>query len=280
MRKLVPTLLLITLAAVAWPQAKKIDSINRRIGKATSDTQRINLKVAKLRILGGGNLDTALAFGRSLLADAKKIAYPEGEANTRLCLAGDYTFTGNYTAAKNNLDSAKTILLRGSDTIALGDMYGRYGMMYSMQNKFAIAHTFYNKAIEVIRSKSKKHTLLSTILQNNAIAYQQESNFPMALSNYQQALRITEQLNDIEGAAYIYLNIAITYNSLSENKAAEQFYLKAIATAKKLQLKNVLAYAYANISSLYGDLKKLDEQYDFAMKAAALGEELGDKGIE
>ncbi len=92
---------------------------------------------------------------------------------------------------------------------------------------------------------------LRTTLQNSAIAFQQESNYPQALTSYQQALNIAEQQNDLDGEAYINLNIGITYTSLDENKRAEEAYFKAIVIAQNLKLKNVLYTVMPNDSLVW-----------------------------
>ncbi|MEO8414762.1 MAG: tetratricopeptide repeat protein [Ginsengibacter sp.] len=263
----------------AEAQTKAIDSLNLLISKSKSDTQRINLKTEKLRVLSNGNLDSAIAFARNIIEEAKRTNYKKGEAAARISLAGDYCFAGEYAVAKENLDAARRILSNITDSASLGKMYDCYGMMCSMQNKFDTSHTFYKKAIEIATLQNDK-SLLLTILQNDAIAFQQQSDYPQALTNYQNALKVAEQIHDEEGQAFIYLNIAITYNSLDESKRAEQSYLKAVDLAKKLNLKNVLAYSYANLSSLYSGINDFKKEYDFGIKAAILGKEIGDKGIE
>ena len=279
MRVLVTAILLLLWAINIQAQNKQVDSINALISKSTSDTQRINLKVAKLRVLAHINLDSAIAFGNNLIKEAQKINYKKGEANARIRVAGDYCFTGNYAMAKENLDAAKKLLSQITDSTTLASMYGNYGMMYSMQNKFDTSHAFYQKSIDISRLLNDQDAL-STSLQNNAIAYQQQSNYPQALINYQSALNASEQINDEIGEAYIYLNIAITYNSLDESVRAEQSYLKAVEFAKKFSLKDVLTYSYANLASVYADQKNFNKQYNAAITAATLGNEIGDHGIE
>ena len=273
---LIVTLLLV--GRFSYSQNGKIDSINRLISKAASDTQKVNLIISKIKILGHNNLDSAIALASKTIETAQHLNYTTGEANLRVLMAGDYCFKGNYSAAKQNLDVSKRLFSKTKDP-SLGNMYDTYGFMYSMQNKLDSGHLFYQKGIAAAESKNDK-SMLSTLYQNNAIAYQQQSNFPQALSYYQKALGISIQSHDEESAAYIYLNIAITYNAIDDNPRAEQYFFKAEGTAKKLNLKNVLAYTYSNLSSVYEGMNRYKEQYYFAMKAATLGKEMGDEGIE
>jgi signal transduction histidine kinase len=279
MRLVLPILIVIFYAVHVQAQNKQIDSLDNLITKASSDTQRINLKIEKLRLLASGNLDSAIAFGSKVIDEAKKINYKQGEAKARIKLAGDYCFYGNYEAAKNNLDSSKMILSQINDSLTLGNLYNIYGMMYSMQNQFDSSHPLYERAIDIISRQNDK-TSLSSMYVNNGIAYQQQSNYAQALTNFQQALNVSEQAKDEEGEAYVYVNIAITYTSLNDLKRAEQSYLKAINLGKKLNLKNVLAYSYANLASVYESLNDYDKEYSFSMQASVLGKEIGDKGIE
>ncbi len=279
MKSIIQMFCLLFLAYTSYAQSNKTDSLNHLINKATSDTQKINLKNEKLQTLSSGNLDSAIAFGHNVINEAQKIKYKKGEAKARITVAGDYCFSGDYITAKAYLDTVKIILSQVTDSVNLAKMYDTYGIMYSMQNKFDTSHSFYKKAIDILHLQKDK-SLLSTVFQNNAIAYQQESNYAQALTNYQNALQVSEQMNDEENEAYIYVNIAITYTSLDENKRAEASFLKAVDLAKKLNLKNVLAYSYANLASLYSDIKDYTKEYNFGMKAATLGNEIGDKGIE
>lgn len=262
-----------------FSQNKKLDSLDKLIASAKSDTQRINLSIEKMLLLNNINLDSGVAFGNRIIADAKRIHYLKGEARARIGVAVDYCFKGRYDSAKLYLDATRIILQQTSDSIALARMYNAYGTMYGMQSKFEEGSDYYAKAAEIAQQVGDIK-LLGTIYQNTAIGYQQQSNYPKALEYFQKAMDAAEKKNDERGMAYIYINLAITYNSLDDNKRAEENYKKAIESGKKLNLKNVEAYAYANLASLYADLKKYDQEYDYSMKAAALGAQMGDDGIQ
>ena len=218
MKRLVILLLFFHFSNYAPAQTAAIDSLNKLISKASSDTQRINLTISKMGVLGNINLDSAIALAIKTIEEAKKINYKKGEVALRIKLAGDYCFTGKYPAAKENLDIAKQILLEIKDSAEFGRLYDVYGFMSSMQNKFDSGHLFFEKAIAAATLSNDK-AMLNTIYQNDAIAYQQQSNYPQALANYQKALKISEQLNDEETEAYICLNIGITYNTLDDTKS-------------------------------------------------------------
>ena len=66
-------LLMILTASLAFGQNAKIDSLNKLISKATSDTARINLEMKKINIISNLNLDTAIAMGLQILKKQGKL---------------------------------------------------------------------------------------------------------------------------------------------------------------------------------------------------------------
>jgi two-component system, NtrC family, sensor kinase len=270
---------LLAIYGFSYAQNKKIDSLNRLINKATSDTQRVNLKIKKIVLLSNENLDSANALAAKTIEEAKHIGYKKGEAIARIRMASNNCYKGNFATAKENLEISNQLLTQLKDSAAISEMYNCYGTMYAMQNKLDSSHFFFDKGI-AISTVMKDDEMLSTLFQNNAISFQQQSNYAQSLVNFQKALQIAEKRNDETDKAFIYLNMAITYNQLNDTARSEQSFLKALRFAEKLDLKNVEAYAYANLSALYAGKNRYAEQYSYGMKAAALGKQLGDAGIE
>ncbi len=273
------TYVLLSSTCFCFAQNSKTDSLDRLIHRATSDTQRINLMVEKIRLLTSDNLDSSIALAAKTIEEARRIHYQQGEASARIYQANNYCFTGNYTAANENLTISNQLLAKAKDSAKLTNLYNVYGTMYAMQNKYDSSHYFYKKGV-LIATHTADRSMLSTLFQNDAISYQQQSNFPLALQNYQKALQVAEERHDEEDEAYISLNIGITHAALGDTARAEPSFFQAIRLAQKLDLKNVQAYAYANLSSMYSDQNKYAEQYSAGMKAAALGKQISDAGIE
>jgi two-component system, NtrC family, sensor kinase len=273
------SVLLILSVTLIFGQNSKIDSINKLIVKATTDTGRINLKLKKLSIVTGINLDSALAQGLKILEETKQMNYYRGEVEVRQRLASSYSFKGNYKAAADQLHYLEHFIKPSKDSSDFGELYGNYGLMYDFQNRYDTAIPFYEKAINILERTGNTHLLLGNYI-NIASAYQQESNYPMALLYLQKTLKISEGIKGGEiHEAYAYVNMAIIYALMNKPANAEQTYLKAIALGKKNELRDVELYAYSNLSSLYIDEKQWDKVYEFAMKAVVLGEQMGDQGI-
>ena len=63
------------LSSILYSQNPKIDSLDRLISKASTDTGRINLMIKKIYFLNENNLDSAVALGKRTIEEAKKINY-------------------------------------------------------------------------------------------------------------------------------------------------------------------------------------------------------------
>ena len=62
----------------AQTQNSKIDSLDRLIIKAKTDTAKINLSIKKISILNEVNLDSAISYSKKTIEGAKKINYKKG----------------------------------------------------------------------------------------------------------------------------------------------------------------------------------------------------------
>ncbi len=104
MLKISTTILLFSFCIeLSHAQNNKIDSIDRLISKATTDTQKINLINKKIGILSTINIDTSISLGKKNIEEAKKIKYRKGEAEARIKLASNYCIKGEFEAAEENL---------------------------------------------------------------------------------------------------------------------------------------------------------------------------------
>ncbi|MEO8763262.1 MAG: tetratricopeptide repeat protein [Ginsengibacter sp.] len=278
--KIAAYLLVIILSGPAvFGQNSAMDSLDRLIAKATSDTARINLELKKIHIMSNINLDTTITMALKTLEESKKINYYKGETNARIILINNFIFKGNFKSALEQLKYLEHFIKPSKDSSDLIDFYGASGFFYSEQNKYDTSILFYEKAIKIAERSGNTDGLMTNYI-NIGIAYQQQANYPMALSYQQRTLKIAGELKDEIDEAYAYVNMGITYANLGDAVRAEKNYLNAARLGKKNGLKNVELYAYTNLASMHIDEKKWAKVYEFGMKAAILGDEMGDRGVQ
>ncbi|CAN5412206.1 hypothetical protein BH10BAC2_BH10BAC2_42220 [soil metagenome] len=279
MKILLAVMSIFFLSVTCSAQKSVIDSLDRLISKAGSDTARINLFNKKIALLSNVNIDTAISLGKSTLEEAIKINYKKGEGAARIKLANNYCFKGEYATAAENLRQAESIFKELKDSQYIAKVYAGYGMMYGMQSKYDTAIKYYQQSIG-IDERNKYLDEIARSYNNIAISYQMQSDFSKALQYQQKSLKIGEDKNDEVMQARTLLNMGLNYKTMGDTLRSEQSLLKAVEFAKKQHIKNVELYAYSNLASLYETKNDLQKAYDYAMKSAELGGEMGDQGIQ
>jgi len=259
-------------------QTSKLDSLNNLISKAKTDTDRINLNLRKISLLGKSDLNAAIALANAQLVNAEKINYYKGVLNLRSQLGNKYIFTGDYKKALENIHFLEKYI-KSEDSISYSGVYTMYGMMYGAKAMYDSSIFYYTKAIELCE-RIHYDVQLPSHYSNVAIGYQQLANYPMALMYQQKGLSLAQKTGDQENEANMLINIANTYQSLGDTAKAIQNFLNADEIAKKIHAKRIELYVYSNLSSLYIDTHDWEKAYDFAMKAANLASETGDVGQE
>ncbi|MFZ1799301.1 MAG: tetratricopeptide repeat protein [Chitinophagaceae bacterium] len=257
-------------------QTPKLDSLNNLIAKAKTDTDRINLNLRKISLLGKSDLNAAISLANAQVEIAEKINYYKGVLNLRSQLGNKYIFTGDYKKALENIHFLETYV-KPEDSISYSGIYTMYGMMYGTKAMYDSSIFYYTKAIELCE-RLHYDVQLPSHYSNIAISYQQLANYPMALMYQQKGLSLAQKTGDHENEANMLINIANTYYSIGDTVKAIQNYLNADEIAKKIHAKRIELFVYTNLSSIYIDTHDWVKAYDFAMKAANLASETGDVG--
>jgi len=272
-------LLIIFKSALLQAQNQKLDSLNRLIRTETDPKARIKHMMEKADLLAIINLDSAISFNLKIVAESKKIKYGLGQEEAMLKLVHNYTFTGNFRAALQQLDNLRRYVEQKQDSGSFANYYSVAGLFYGMQSKYDSSIYFYEKAIPLYEKIGNRERTGQSA-SNLAIGYQQQSNYPKTLFYQQKALKIQEEDGDISGQAYTLVNMANTYQNMGDNIRAEKTFLKSIELAQKKQLTNVELYAFTNLSSMFLEMEQWQKAYDYGMQAAELGGKMGDKGIQ
>ena len=263
----------------ACAQTAKVDSLDRLIRQARTDTGRINRMNEKLKLLDDINLDSAVRMGRRTIREAQRIRYKQGEALARLRLARNLNFKGNYPEARQNLLLSEAISLSISDSLQLGKAYNIFGAMYGMQSKYDSSLLYFQKS-QRIAENIGNHKDLHAIYSNIGISYEMLSNYPLSLQYLQKALTLAESDKDYTSQAYCLLNLANVYNHVDDRRGAEMRFTQALRLAKRENLKTVELYVYTNLAAIYNEKRTARLSYTYSMKAASLAKAIGDPGIE
>lgn len=114
-------------------------------------------------------------------------------------------------------------------------------------------------------------------LGNIGNVYWNMSDFPKSLDFQLRSLKLKEELGNKEGVAKTYGNIANIYNSLGDKDKSLFYNLEAIKIFKTVGNKKNLGIAYGNIGLIYEERNQHQMAIDYFNRSLKIGEELGDK---
>ena len=117
----------------------------------------------------------------------------------------------------------------------------------------------------------------AVIYNDLGLVYEIRGLLDKAVEYYQKALKINEELGNIEGMASEYCNLGNVHQRRWKLDKAEEYYNKALEINKALGRKRGMARDYSNLGIVYqtrGDLDKAVEHYN---KALEIDEALGHK---
>ena len=118
----------------------------------------------------------------------------------------------------------------------------------------------------------------ATALKNIGLGYRKQGKNLDALENYNQSLKIFEQIKDYAGMANLYSNIGVIYYKQGDDAKALENYLQSLKFSELAGDKFRIFIALNNIGGIYFDKKATyNKALQYYLKALPLCEELGKK---
>jgi signal transduction histidine kinase len=148
----------------------------------------------------------------------------------------------------------------------------------TMNSDPAKAMVYGNKGLALAKSinyplgEARNINRVGTILRANG-------RYADALSNYFQALKISQQLDDKEGVAKIYNSIGILYAEQNNSKLAITYYQKAREIAESIDNDRLIQIFLLNIGTDYAFLNQLDSAQFYTEKAFKLAQNSNSSNI-
>ena len=143
----------------------------------------------------------------------------------------------------------------------------------------SLATSIQNKATNSSEKRSaQKH--IANALNNIGFSVYLKADYPTALENYLNALKIYEHIKDKKGMAKCYSNMGIVYYSQHDFAKALYYYSEALKKAEEIGNKQIQLNNIANIGLLYSDNGNYEKALEFYFKALNMAEQLGNKEVQ
>ena len=193
-------------------------------------------------------------------ADAKKIGYKMGEAESYSNLSLIYYYQGKYNLQVDN--SLKAIRLFESIGAENKLAYEYAGFGYSIKRRNMPDALHYMRKGKSIAERINDTTSLLSIYNNYGVLKEMLNEPDSALHFYKKGLRLKEAVGDKQGIPYSLNNIAGIYAIKKDFAAAEKLFGKA------LQMRIALGdgVGIAENYTYFGDLHSAQQQYQKALQ--------------
>lgn len=279
LKRFLQILLFIFYTTVCHAQQHAIDSFNRLITKATSDTQRINLNIEKAYALININSDSSIQLYNKVIQESNTFNYKQGELRSTLDLAAIYAGNGDTILSKKMLSKASEFLKTIKDSTAVFDYYIAYGRLCNSEGKNDSSLIFFKKALAVIPTGSINRKLAYTYSLIGDV-YSESADVTKALVYYQKGISNGERVSDEYHEAYIYSQMAGIHYEIGDTVKAEQDFLYTIKLAEKISNVYFKSSACYGLSNLYIQKHKYTDAYNYAINGADLAKTIANQEIE
>ncbi|MBK9249524.1 MAG: tetratricopeptide repeat protein [Ignavibacteria bacterium] len=206
-----------------------------------------NLLAKANECINTGNFDEAETLAGELLAELEKI----GES------------TDTVTARQRDTTHCVALITLSSAKWRRGDY----------QTALALART----ALDFAEEKNLPDETNAKALGNIGIVYLNFSDYPQALTYYQKALAISEEIGNKKGTGGTMVNIGHVYGALGQNATALEYYEKALPIFDEIGEKLFKANALNSIGNVYLHLSDYAQALTYYQKSLAIDEEIGSK---
>jgi tetratricopeptide (TPR) repeat protein len=140
------------------------------------------------------------------------------------------------------------------------------------------AHAHFSASREVFRNLGYRREEAKAI-NNDGITLSEKQDYVHALSCFQEAISIQEDLGDTDDLRRVYNNIADTYHQLGDYPQAIVFYRKLLALAQDRGDPRFISTAYAGLAEASLAMGKADEARLNALAALKSADQIG-PGVE
>lgn len=233
----------------------------------------------------GSDFDSSRYYSALALGAYQKLVTAGGRADAlkvKEGYAGTLANIGNWHYYQSALDSA---IFYHKQAIAYSEQWGvekpkanslgTLSFIYLDQSKYEQALTMQLEALRAFEKLDNPEGISRSYQGIGEINCEYLNKCDLAISYYQKALKIKEEMGSERGMAYVFRLLGGAYEKLSDIDSAYYYYEKTIALAEKLGDKRLLVDGYSAMAVVAEKMGKSDaEQLAINLKHIQAAEEI------
>jgi len=212
------------------------------------------------------------------------LCYGGDEAAIRNNLAALYFSLGQYEQALDFAQQASVIYQKNIGKDYQGLKPQDFQLLHDILGKSALNPAFVRQSLAIRAGVGNAFSAESMVRQGEAVnlnnlgqIYSNQGNDKQALTLYQQALSIYQEINKSLGVAITLNNIAQIYTNLGQYDLALNFNQQALAIYQKEEDKAGIGVTLTNMGQIYQKQGKFTQSLDSLNQALVIQKTIGDR---
>lgn len=226
----------ISYSTESLSQNATVDSLKRVIRVAKTDTAKVNIYNHLAFEFKESYIDSSFYYTLKAEGLARKIQYNDGLASSAINQGNVHIILGEYNDAKKAFTKAQLI---------------------------------YQKLLDEDSGNKSYKNGLARSYASLGVIYSQESNYYVALENYQKALQLYQDIDQKNSISKVCNNIGVVYKSQGNNKKALDYFQKALKIQEQTGEQTV-PVTLTNIGVIYFEQNNLAKAIQYYNRAEKL----------
>jgi signal transduction histidine kinase len=242
-----------------------------------ADTVRVRLYASVSRQLARTDLDSAQLYGERALVLARRIGFPQGEAQASNNLAATYYYSGDYEKAQRLFEQTLRAARQAQNQLLIGHAYlGLGSVARALGNEES---TFaYNQQARTAYAACQPPNVrgLVLVLHNIANHYLDKEQTSKAAPLVRQALRLVQPTTDQSMKARLLNQLGLVQADQHQPDSAKASWQESIRLARSAQNISAEALALSRLGEISIQQHQPAAAQAYAEQALRLNRELGD----
>lgn len=252
------------------------DSLKAQLKLATKVEEQFKITAELTKLNTKTNPTLALTYAEELvrLADIDKSDSLINKAN--LNLGTVYLYFENFPKSLQFYFKVINNAKKDTDPDLLVSAFVNSGNVYTMQSDYKNGIAKYTKALDYLKGKTKINIARKAgVLNNIGGLYKEIKEYTKAMIYLNQALKLSNQINDQGNIANILNNQGQVYQHLGKNELALKKYLEAMEIRKKNNDLIGLATSNFRLGQYYYSVKNYSTAESYLKKITSVKNDLG-----
>ena len=229
-------------------QNSEVDSLQKLIGKAESDTVKIDLLLSLSKTYFNSSTSEAIKYATEAKTLSEKTGYKKGLAQSLKNIGIGYYLQSNYVNTLDYWQQSLVVFREINDKAGLANILSNLGAVYFNQADDVKALDYYLQSRKVAEEINDSLRLATAYINIGAVYANKNQTLDLAKENYLKALPISEKIDDKDAIGTSTVNLGEIYFKKNDFDSALFYFEKSL---KAYENSENVPYSLTYIDKVY-----------------------------